>query len=100
MTNPIVTRSRVGYMGFDLMGDFRSLTGFTGDIVINITIMGLIITGGLGFAVLAEIHHYRPGKKWLGKFRYLEEKISAIAGARRWLLTVSSSQRLTNGWGR
>ncbi|MDI6813818.1 MAG: TrkH family potassium uptake protein [Desulfitobacteriaceae bacterium] len=41
--------------GFDLFGHFSSLTGFVGDWVTNLTIMGLITTGGFGFAVLAEI---------------------------------------------
>ena len=40
--------------GFDLMGryeEYSSLTAYSGDIVINITIMLLIIIGGLGFIV-------------------------------------------------
>ncbi len=38
--------------GFDLMGEsgeFSSLTGYAGNPVINIVIMGLIIVGGIGF---------------------------------------------------
>ncbi len=42
--------------GFDLFGGFRSLTSFSGDAVVNFTIMGLIILGGLGFYVLSEIY--------------------------------------------
>ena len=38
--------------GFDLMGGFRSLTGFVGDPTVNIVFMLLIIIGGLGFTVL------------------------------------------------
>lgn len=41
--------------GFDLLGNFSSLTAFVGDPVINITIMLLIICGGLGFIVLADL---------------------------------------------
>ena len=41
--------------GFDIMGGFRSLTGYVGDPVVNLTIMGLIIIGGIGFMVLADI---------------------------------------------
>ncbi len=41
--------------GFDLMGNFRSLTGFVEDPLINFVIMGLIIVGGLGFSVILEM---------------------------------------------
>ena len=45
--------------GFDLMGslgnEFCSLTNFVGDWVVNLTIMGLIISGGLGFFVWSNI---------------------------------------------
>lgn len=41
--------------GFDLMGDFRSLTGFVEDPLVNFVIMGLIIVGGLGFSVILEM---------------------------------------------
>lgn len=48
--------------GFDLMGryeEYSSLTAYSGDIVINITIMLLIIIGGLGFIVWDDIWHNR-----------------------------------------
>jgi len=41
--------------GFDLMGGFRSLTGYVGDIPVNLTIALLIILGGLGFTVLVDL---------------------------------------------
>lgn len=41
--------------GFDLFGDFRSLTPFVGDVVVNAVISGLLIVGGLGFIVIAEL---------------------------------------------
>lgn len=43
--------------GFDLFGN--SLEGYVGDLTMNLTIMALIILGGLGFAVLAEIYDKR-----------------------------------------
>lgn len=64
---PIFGRSKGIYMsvfhsvsafcnaGFDLMGNFSSLTGFVEDPLVNITIMSLIILGGLGFAVILDI---------------------------------------------
>ncbi len=49
--------------GFDLFGN--SLMDFTGDIVINFTIMGLIILGGLGFTVIIDIRKNRFNfKRW------------------------------------
>lgn len=43
--------------GFDLFGS--SLEGYVGDLVINLTVIALIILGGLGFAVLAELYDKR-----------------------------------------
>ena len=50
--------------GFDLMGSkeaFSSLTGFSNNLVINITIMLLIIIGGIGFLTWDDIktNHFR-----------------------------------------
>lgn len=44
--------------GFDLMGRFEpssSLTLYSGDIVVNLVIMSLIVVGGVGFLVLEDI---------------------------------------------
>lgn len=41
--------------GFDLWGDFKSLTDFAGDPVVNLTIGSLLVFGGLGFVVVQEI---------------------------------------------
>ncbi len=52
--------------GFDLMGryeQYSSLTVYSSDIVINITIMLLIIIGGLGFIVWDELWHIRLNYK-------------------------------------
>lgn len=51
--------------GFDLMGQtraFAGLTDFVGDPIINITIMALIIVGGLGFFVWEDIYRCRNFK--------------------------------------
>lgn len=50
--------------GFDLVGGFRSLMPFVSDPVINFTIMFLIISGGLGFAVITEIINIRKFSKF------------------------------------
>ncbi|MFD1956163.1 TrkH family potassium uptake protein [Paenibacillus thailandensis] len=49
--------------GFDIFGEFRSLTLYVGDPVVNITAMGLIVLGGLGFVVLSDIIGYRKLRK-------------------------------------
>lgn len=41
--------------GFDLFGDFASLTGYRGDILVNLTVIALVVLGGLGFAVLHDL---------------------------------------------
>lgn len=48
--------------GFDLFGNFTSLTGFSGDIITNLLIAGLFIFGGLGFIVLDELITFRKNK--------------------------------------
>lgn len=45
--------------GIDLFGGFRSLTGYSSDITVNLVISTLIISGGLGFYVWYEIFNYR-----------------------------------------
>lgn len=41
--------------GFDIMGNFVSLTQFVVDPVVSFTVMGLIVMGGLGFTVLSDM---------------------------------------------
>ena len=45
--------------GFDLIGGFRSLTPFVNDVLVNIVMWVLIITGGLGYTVVLEIFQKR-----------------------------------------
>nr|WP_155606202.1 TrkH family potassium uptake protein [Paenibacillus timonensis] len=49
--------------GFDLFGEFRSLTQYVGDPVMNLVSMVLIISGGLGFIVLSDLIDYRKHRK-------------------------------------
>lgn len=41
--------------GFDVTGEFRSLTGFAGDYLVLAVHGGLIILGGLGYAIVADV---------------------------------------------
>lgn len=45
--------------GFDLFGNYSSLTAFHGDVLVNLTIMALVVLGGLGFAVLNDLRTQR-----------------------------------------
>lgn len=50
--------------GFDIMGNFSSMTGYVRDPLVNITIMMLIVIGGLGFAVLADFTRTNKIRQW------------------------------------
>lgn len=50
--------------GFDLFGNFASLTGFTTDVLINLSVAALVIIGGLGFTVLQDLCTERRPMKW------------------------------------
>ncbi len=67
--------------GFDLMGtysgEFSSLTAFAGDVVVNLTIMALIVFGGLGFFVWENLWLHRRDKKHFS----LQTKIVLLATA-------------------
>ncbi|MFZ5967980.1 MAG: TrkH family potassium uptake protein [Bacillota bacterium] len=41
--------------GFDLIGDYNSMTPFVDDVLVNVVIWVLIVVGGLGFAVITDI---------------------------------------------
>lgn len=45
--------------GFDIMGEFRSITAYVEDPFVVLTVLMLIIFGGLGFIVLNELYDYR-----------------------------------------
>lgn len=47
--------------GFVLFSD--NLVPFRGDLIVNIVISTLVVSGGLGFVVLRELRHYRPGRR-------------------------------------
>ena len=47
--------------GFDLFGNYASLTAFSGDPLVLLTVAVLIILGGMGFAVILEAMSNRQG---------------------------------------
>ena len=50
--------------GFDIMGNFSSLTAYFNNPIVNISIMLLIILGGLGFSTIFDINRKRSFKKF------------------------------------
>lgn len=66
--------------GFDLMGvrgQFSSLTAYSGDVVVNLVIMALIVVGGIGFYTWRDFAEH--GLR-LSRFR-LQSKVSLAAAA-------------------
>lgn len=49
--------------GFDLMGGFRSLTGYVGDPAVTLVTAFLALAGGLGFVVLSDLAEYRKTRR-------------------------------------
>lgn len=51
--------------GFDLFKDYRSLTAFASDPVVNLVVILLIVSGGIGFIVMADLIDYRKRRRLL-----------------------------------
>lgn len=49
--------------GFDLFGEYRSLTGYVSDPIVNIVAMFLIVSGGIGFIVMSDLVEYRSKRR-------------------------------------
>lgn len=63
--------------GFDLFGGGRSLTGFTGDVLMNLTAVALVVIGGLGFGVMGDMIR----KKRFRRFRLHTKLVLVSYGA-------------------
>lgn len=50
--------------GFDLFGEYRSITQYVNDFTVNVVIGLLIIIGGIGFPVIADLWNYRQAKRY------------------------------------
>ncbi len=52
--------------GLDLFpGDFTSLTAYSGDVLVNFTIMFLVVSGGMGFLVFQDMLFYRKKHRFM-----------------------------------
>ncbi|PEA53840.1 Trk family potassium uptake protein [Bacillus pseudomycoides] len=45
--------------GFDIMGEFKSLTAYVEDPIVTLVVCALITLGGIGFIVMNEVYEYR-----------------------------------------
>ena len=63
--------------GFDLFGGGRSLTGFSGDVLMNLTAVALVIIGGTGFSTL----HDMLSKRRFQRFRLHTKLVLVSYGA-------------------
>jgi trk system potassium uptake protein len=64
--------------GFDLFGEFRSLSGYAEDWVVNLVAIVLIVLGGLGFIVLSDIFDFRRNRVRLSLHSKVVLSTSAI----------------------
>lgn len=62
--------------GFDLMGDYQSLTQYSNDPLVTYTVASLIIIGGLGFIVWKDLFEFRHTRTL-----YLHTKLVLIISA-------------------
>jgi len=84
--------------GFDLFGGGASLTGFRGDVLINLTAILLVVVGGLGFSTL----HDMLDKRAFQRFRLHTKLVlvtygSLLAGGFLIVLALEWSNPLTLG---
>lgn len=49
--------------GFDLFGDYQSITAYVSDPIINLVSIFVIVSGGLGFIVLSDLIEFRQRRK-------------------------------------
>ena len=50
--------------GFDLFGEYRSITGYVGDLTVNGVIASLIVVGGIGFPMVADLWNCRQTRRF------------------------------------
>ena len=102
--------------GFDLVGGYRSLTVYADNPIINMTIMGLIVIGGLGFLTWEDLvrnkwhfHKYRLQTKMIlittailialpAVFFYFTDFAAAVGSSRIWMSVFQSVTTRTAGF--
>lgn len=86
--------------GFDLMGNFASIVEYSADPLINLTLIGLITIGGLGFLVWEDVWIHRKNFHHLrlqSKVVLSTSVILTVCGALFFLLLERNSTSLGTG---
>jgi trk system potassium uptake protein TrkH len=76
--------------GFDLMGDFRSLSSYVSDPVVTLSVSVLFVLGGLGFSVAMSL--------WERRARQLSTHARLVLVVTAWLLGVGALLILLFEW--
>ena len=85
--------------GFDLFGNYDSLVNFRGDVIVNLSIMSLIILGGLGFIVLEDVLSKRNFKSLMShsEIVLISTAVLIFAGTvALWLLEHNNIDTIAN----
>jgi len=80
--------------GFDLMGEFRSLTGYADDAVVALAISSLFMLGGIGFSVVLNLWEWRERRLSTHSRLALLVTATLIAGGTLLLLLFEWSNTL------
>lgn len=84
--------------GFDLFGNFRSLTGYVANPWVNIVIMSLITLGGIGFTVMADVYQKRSFARFsLHTKMVLTISLLLVVGGAAGILVLENSNPKTLG---
>ncbi len=83
--------------GFDIIGGFRSFTGYVNDLTVNITVMILIVMGGIGFYVLWQVVNsvISFGKK---RKKRLSLHLKIVLRTTGWLILIGAALFLLLEW--
>ena len=78
--------------GFDLMGNYSSLTSYCADPLVNFTVMALIVSGGLGFGVWRDMFACR------GSFRKMKVHTRLVLIASAALIVLGAAFMAALEW--
>ncbi len=81
--------------GFSLFSD--SLCAYRGDLVVNVVVTGLIVTGGIGFIVAVDLVEWLGGR-WRGTRRYLSYHSQVVLWTTATLLLIGFLGFLVFEW--
>ncbi len=80
--------------GFDITGGFKSFTGYVNDLTVNLTVMTLIVMGGIGFYLLWQLVHSYEKRK---RRKSLHSKV--VIRTTFWLIIIGAGLFLLLEWG-